>query len=67
MFRLATCLGIVVAEVGGDDGAGADEVVLLIEDEASPGELTWAGQPVGQALHRRVPRPVGRGGQFSSR
>jgi len=67
VLRLATSLGIVVAEVGGDDGAGADEVVLLVEDEASPGELTWAGQPVGQALYRRVPRPVGRCRQFLCR
>ncbi len=38
--------GVAVAEVLGDEGAGADEVVVLVEEEAGPGELSWAGLPV---------------------
>jgi hypothetical protein len=56
--KLAPCLGVVVAEVRGDDGAGADEVIFLVEDEAGPGELAGARQPVGQTLSRSVPNPV---------
>ena len=32
--------GVVVAEVVGDDGAGADKVVVLVEEETGPGELS---------------------------
>ena len=50
-------LGVVVAEVGWDDGAGADEVVLLVEHEAGPGELPGAGLSMGQPASRGVPGP----------
>ena len=35
--------GVVVAEVLGDDGTRADEVVVLVEQAADPGELCRAG------------------------
>jgi hypothetical protein len=38
--------GVAVAEVLRDEGAGADEVVVLVEEEAGPGELPGAGLPV---------------------
>ncbi len=55
---MAPCLGVVVAEVRGDDGAGANEVILLVEDEAGPGEFAGARHSVGQTLSRSVPNPV---------
>ena len=41
--------GVVVVEVLGDDGAASDEVVVGVEDEASPGELSRAGLSVADA------------------
>ncbi len=38
--------GVAVAEVLRDEGAGADEVVVLVEEKAGPGELPGAGLPV---------------------
>ena len=40
---------VVVAEVVGDDGAGADKVVVLVEEDAGPGELPGGGLAVGEA------------------
>ena len=35
--------GVVVVEVLGDDGAGSNKVVVRVEDEAGPGELSRGG------------------------
>ena len=32
---------VVVGRVVGDDGAGAHKVIVLVEKDASPGELSW--------------------------
>ena len=40
---------VVVAEVVRDDGAGADKVVVLVEEDAGPGELPGGGLAVGEA------------------
>merc|ERR1719412_2356266 len=40
---------VVVAEVVRDDGAGADEVVVLVEEDAGPGELSRRGLTVLEA------------------
>ena len=32
---------VVVGGVIGDDGAGAHKVIVLVEKDASPGELSW--------------------------
>ena len=42
---------VVVAEVVRDDGAGADKVVVLVEEDAGPGELPGGGLAVGEAGH----------------
>lgn len=34
---------VVVVEVLRDDGAGSNEVVVGVEDETGPGELSWRG------------------------
>ena len=34
---------VVVVEVLRDEGTGPDEVVVLVQEEAGPGELPWAG------------------------
>ena len=40
---------VVVAEVVRDDGAGADKVVVLVEEDAGPGELPGGGLAVREA------------------
>jgi len=35
--------GVVVVEVLRDDGAGSNKVVVGVEDETGPGELSWRG------------------------
>merc|ERR1719412_2994880 len=40
---------VVVAEVVRDDGAGPDEVVVLVEEDAGPGELSRGGLTVLEA------------------
>ena len=40
---------VVVAEVIRDDGAGADKVVVLVEEDAGPGELPGGGLAMGEA------------------
>ncbi len=47
---LLSAPGVVVAEVLRDDGAGADEVVVLVEQKAGPGELARTRLPVFPTL-----------------
>ena len=42
---------VVVAEVIGDDGAAAHEVIVLVEEDAGPGELPRGGLAVREARH----------------
>jgi len=49
---------VVVVEVLWDDGAGADEVVVGVEDEAGPGELSGAGLSVTQSRGRSGVEPL---------
>ena len=40
---------VVVAEVIRDDGAGADKVVVLVEEDAGPGEFPGGGLAMREA------------------
>ena len=47
--NLPCASSIVVAAVVGNDSTAADEVVVLVENEAGPGELTGARLAVREA------------------
>ena len=42
---------VVVGGVVRDDGAGAHEVIVLVEEDAGPRELSWRGLAMGEAGH----------------
>merc|ERR1711974_282251 len=54
------CASAVVAAVVGNDSTAADEVVVLVENEAGPGELARAGLAVLETTSRcgEVPCPA---------
>ena len=43
---------VVVAEVIGDDSAGAHKVIVLVEEDAGPGELPRGGLAMREAINR---------------
>ena len=43
---------VVVAEVICDDGAAADKVIVLVEEDAGPGELPRGSLAMGEAINR---------------
>ena len=50
--NLPCASSIVVAAVVGNDSTAADEVVVLVENKAGPGELARAGLTVLEATSR---------------
>ncbi len=50
---------VIVAEVLCDDGAAADKVVVLVEQETGPGELTGCAVPMVSPRHSAgLPRDI---------
>ena len=58
--NLPCASSVVVAAVVGNDSTAADEVVVLVENEAGPGELARAGLAVLETTSRcgEVPCPA---------
>ena len=42
---------VVIGGVVRDDGAGAHKVIVLVEEDAGPRELSWRGLTMGESGH----------------